>query len=69
MERKISKRSLNLFYNLKNYFKKIISGYIQKEIAKEAEIYLEEGDETCEAPKQRDMFALEVKLICYSFLF
>ncbi len=39
-----------------------IKGYIEKEIVKEAEIDLEEGDQTCEAPKQRDMIQLEVNL-------
>jgi hypothetical protein len=35
-------------------------GYIEKEIVKETDIQLDDGDETCEAPKQRDMIALEV---------
>ncbi len=68
MERKISKTNLIIFCikndNIKN---KIISGYIEKEIVKEAEIELEEGDETCEAPKQRDMFTLEVKFGFFTF--
>lgn len=36
-------------------------GYIEKEIEKEKDIVVRESDETCEAPKPKDMIALEVK--------
>ena len=35
--------------------------YIEKEIVKESDIEIQETEETCEAPKPKDMIALEVK--------
>jgi hypothetical protein len=36
-------------------------GYIEKEIDKENDIEIRETEETCEAPKPKDMIPLEVK--------
>jgi hypothetical protein len=38
-----------------------LKGYIEKEITKEDDIELVEPEETCDAPKPKDMIALEVK--------
>jgi hypothetical protein len=35
-------------------------GYIEKEIVKETDIVLQEAEETCDAPKPKDMISLEV---------
>ena len=43
-------------FNLKQF-----KGYIEKEVEKEGEILLDDADETCEAPKPKDMIPLEVK--------
>ena len=43
---------LKIFHKLK--------GYIEKEIEKESDISLVEADECCDAPKPKEMIALEV---------
>ena len=35
-------------------------GYIEKEIVKETDIVVQEAEETCDAPKPKDMIVLEV---------
>ncbi len=37
-------------------------GFLEKEIAKEQEIQLNEANETCDAPKPKEMIDLEVNI-------
>lgn len=55
------KSKLTTEYQL-NFFCFIYSsGYIETEIGKEGDVQVQETDETCEAPKPKDMIQLEVK--------